>query len=127
MSTPTTALVGTEAVTMADLSAPLRVLRLLAAEHPDLPAPCMRVSTVFPDLLDLSFHPSLDEEGHGAFGVFEAWREALGIDPGSVVHGVQGGGLTLVLSVQTVFMGARLRLAGYADAPVPVPGVGVGS
>ncbi|MFE1728620.1 hypothetical protein ACFW6X_00430 [Streptomyces bacillaris] len=97
--------------TLTELSTPLLTLRLLASEFPHLPAPCVSVSTVFPDLLDLSFHDD--------FSGFEAWREALGIDPEDVVHHVQGNGHTGVLDVHGTFAGARLRLTGYATIPAP--------
>ena len=97
--------------TLADLNAPLMALRLLGVEFAHLPAPHVSVSTLFPDLLDLSFH--------GGFAGFEAWREALGIDPEDVVHHVQGDGRTGVLDVHGAFGGARLRLTGYATVPVP--------
>ncbi|WP_030751672.1 hypothetical protein [Streptomyces sp. NRRL F-5135] len=92
--------------TLNDLSAPLLALRLLAVEFAHLPAPSVSVSTVYPDLLHLSFHD-------GGFASFEAWREALEIDPAEVVHHVQGDGRTGVLDVHGVFAGARLRLTGY--------------
>ena len=97
--------------TLAELSTPLMTLRLLGSEFPHLPAPSVSVSTIFPDLLDLSFHDD--------FAGFEAWREALGIDPRDVVHHVQGNGRTGVLDVHGVFAGARLRLTGFAKVPSP--------
>lgn len=107
------------APTMSGLSAAVTVLASFVARFPDLPAVDVRVSTVFPDRLELSAHDDLT--------VFEAWREALGIDPGAVVHGVQSGGATRVLDAHAVFMGARLRLVGYSAIPTPVAGVGVAS
>ena len=95
--------------TLADLDAPLMALRMLGSEFAHLPAPHVSVSTIFPDLLRLSFHDD--------FAGFEAWREALGIDPQDVVHDVQGGGLTGVLDVHAEFAGARLRLTGFATIP----------
>ncbi|MFJ3962039.1 hypothetical protein [Streptomyces sp. NPDC090036] len=91
------------------LGGPLRVLRLLAVDHPHLPAPCVSVSTVTPDLLELSFHDDL--------AGFEAWREALGIDPGSVSHRVHAHGGTRVLKAETQFAGAWLHLIGFAKTP----------
>ncbi|WP_405789670.1 hypothetical protein OG753_21305 [Streptomyces sp. NBC_00029] len=95
--------------TLSSLDAPLRVLRLFAAEFPHLPAPCVRVTTIFPGRLELSFHDD--------FAGFEAWRDALGIAPESVSHGVQGGGCTRVLEAESDYAGALLRLVGFAKIP----------
>ncbi|MFI2734033.1 hypothetical protein [Streptomyces sp. NPDC018711] len=99
--------------TLADLSAPLMALRLLATEFPDLPALALDISTIYPDRLTMSVH-----DDHGAF---EAWREALNIAPESVVHDVQGGGRTRVLSVRTDFAGAVVELVGYSQVPAVEP------
>ncbi|MFE5977900.1 hypothetical protein ACFQ64_37695 [Streptomyces sp. NPDC056460] len=109
-------------LTLADLSAPLMALRTLGTDFPHLPAPCVAVSTVYPERLELSFHDN--------FGGFEAWREALDIASGSVVHRVQAGGQTGVLRVHVMFGGAELELVGYAKVPAVAPvlaGSGVGS
>lgn len=97
------------APTLAVLSAPLLVLRMFSAEFSHLPAPCVSVSTVYPDRLDLSFHND--------FGGFEAWREALGIAAESVSHHVQGDGRTRVLEAEADYAGARLSLTGFAKIP----------
>ncbi|QWQ42162.1 hypothetical protein KME66_14935 [Streptomyces sp. YPW6] len=107
------------APTMSGLSAAVTVLASLMDRFPDLPAVDVHVSTVFPDQVELSAHSGL--------AAFEAWREALGIEPGAVVHRVQSGGTTRVLDAQTVFTGIRLRLVGYAEIPAHVAGVGVAS
>jgi hypothetical protein len=90
---------------LESLGAALLALRVLSAEYPDLPAPCVSVSTVYPDRLDLALHDDLS--------AFEAWREALGIDPGAVAYGEQSGGRTRVLSALTDYAGARIRLTGF--------------
>ncbi|MFD0150790.1 hypothetical protein ACWGQ4_19660 [Streptomyces sp. NPDC055721] len=100
-------------LTLADLSAPLLTLRTLGAEFPHLPAPCVAVSTVYPERLELSFHDD--------FAAFEAWREALNIAPESVVHRVQVGGQTGVLRVHATFAGVELELTGYAKVPALEP------
>ncbi|MFJ8663116.1 hypothetical protein [Streptomyces sp. NPDC093795] len=100
-------------LTLADPSAPLMALRLLAADFPHLPAPCVDVSTVYPERLSLRFHDD--------FTGFEAWREALNIAPESVVHHVQGHGQTQVLNARTTFAGAELALTGYAPVSAAVP------
>ncbi|MEV7830330.1 hypothetical protein AB0P12_06830 [Streptomyces subrutilus] len=100
--------------TLSSLDAPLRVLRLFGAEVPHLPAPCVRVTTIYPDQLELAFHDDL--------AAFEAWREALQIAPESVSRGVQSGGRTHVLEAEVDYAGARLRLVGYAAIPTLAKG-----
>ncbi|MGI5259135.1 hypothetical protein [Streptomyces angustmyceticus] len=95
--------------TLSSLGAPLLLLRLFSAEYPHLPAPCLDVSTVYPDPLSLSFHDDL--------GGFEAWRDALGIAVESVRHHVQCDGRTWVLEGKADYAGARLHLVGYSKAP----------
>ncbi|MGW6971707.1 hypothetical protein [Streptomyces sp. NPDC054952] len=98
-----------KALLLQGLDAPLRVLRLFIAEFPHLPAPTVAVSTVYPDLLRLSFYDD--------FSGFEAWREALHIAPGVVDFHVHNDGLTGVLKVEIEYCGARLELVGFADVP----------
>ncbi|MFD9368932.1 hypothetical protein ACFWA6_14705 [Streptomyces sp. NPDC060020] len=93
-------------IPLSALGAPLMALRIFADEYRHLPAPCVSVSTVYPDLLELSFHDDLDG--------FETWCVALGIPSPSVSHGVQGGGRTQVLKAETSYSGGRVRLIGYA-------------
>ncbi|MBM4794604.1 hypothetical protein HXP44_21695 [Streptomyces sioyaensis] len=97
--------------TLSALGAPLRLLRMFSTEYPHLPAPCLDVSTVYPDLLTLSFHSDL--------GGFEAWRDALSIAVETVSHHVQGDGRTQVLEAEADYAGARLHLVGYAKIPAP--------
>ncbi|MFD3416757.1 hypothetical protein [Streptomyces decoyicus] len=97
--------------TLSSLGAPLLLLRMFSVEYPHLPAPCLDVSTVYPDLLTLSFHDDL--------GGFEAWRDALGIAAESVSHHVHSDGRTQVLEAKADYAGARLRLVGYAKTPTP--------
>lgn len=106
-----------ELLTLEGLSAPLRVLRLLAADFGHLPAPTVNVSPIYPNRLELALH----RDGlHG----FEVWREALGIAPNAVDFSVQCDGRTGVLRTLTAHAGAELELVGYGDvcAPVPVGG-----
>ncbi|WP_328632075.1 hypothetical protein [Streptomyces sp. NBC_00356] len=93
--------------TFADLSRPLTLLRQLAAEHPDLPAPHIDVSSIFPKQVEFSFHNSLSD--------FEAWRAALHIDPQCIEHHLQGGDTTICLKVSAEFGDARIRLVGYGQ------------
>ncbi|WP_328881807.1 hypothetical protein [Streptomyces sp. NBC_00299] len=102
-----------KAQTLDDLSVALRALRLLAVDFGHLPAPAVRVTTIYPDHLDLSFHDDLSG--------FEAWREALNIAPDAVSHGTQGDGRTRVLKTTGEFAGAVLVLSGFADITDPAP------
>jgi hypothetical protein len=99
---------------LRELEAPLLALRLLGTDYGGLPAPGVRVSTVYPDRLELDFH--------GDLAGFEAWREALGVAPGAVEYGEQGGGRTRVLRAQSSYAGADVVLTGYGDVPSTVTG-----
>ncbi|MFJ5270510.1 hypothetical protein [Streptomyces sp. NPDC088358] len=101
-----------DVLTLDGLSAPLRALRLLALDFPDLPAPVVDVSSIYPDRLSLSLHAP-----QGGFTAFEAWRTALGIDPNAVDFHVQCDHRTGVLSAQTEYGGADLTLTGYTEGP----------
>ena len=92
--------------TFADLSRPMALLRLLAADHPDLPAPDVLVSPIYPDRLTLSVH--------GDLAGFEAWREALGIDPEAVSRNTQSGGAKVVLTAAATVADADVDLVGFA-------------
>ncbi|EGX54417.1 hypothetical protein SZN_38058, partial [Streptomyces zinciresistens K42] len=45
-------------LTLDGLSVPLGALRLLAVDFPDLPAPVVDVSSLYPERLSLSLHSS---------------------------------------------------------------------
>ncbi|MER6556220.1 hypothetical protein ABT300_00390 [Streptomyces sp. NPDC001027] len=98
-----------DGLTLDDLSVPLRALRLLAGDFGHLAAPAVRVSTIWPDRLELGFHGDLAD--------FEAWRDALGIAPAAVSHNVQSGGHTHVLRASAQYAGAALELVAYAEVP----------
>jgi hypothetical protein len=84
----------------------MALMRLLAADHPHLPAPHVGVSPHYPYRLELSVH--------GDLGAFEAWREALGVDPEAVRRNTQSGGMTLVLTAATTIADAHVELVGYS-------------
>ncbi|WP_329286708.1 hypothetical protein [Streptomyces sp. NBC_01455] len=109
-------------LTLDALSAPLRALRLLALDFPDLPAPVVDVSSIYPDRLSLSVHPS-----NGGFAAFEAWRAALGIAPDAVDFNVQCDHRTAVLTAHTEFGGADVALTGFTEvaAGARMSGAGV--
>ncbi|MER5813332.1 hypothetical protein ABT143_35020, partial [Streptomyces sp. NPDC002033] len=77
---------------LREMQAPLLVLGVFAGHFWHLPAPTVSVSSVFPDRLDLDFFD--------APAAFEAWREALGIDPHTISEHVQLGGGSRVLKVE---------------------------
>ncbi|WP_327691342.1 hypothetical protein OG870_22725 [Streptomyces sp. NBC_00461] len=99
-----------DGMTLDELAVPLRALRLLATDFGHLAAPTVRVTPIFPDQLELSFH--------GDLAGFEAWREALDIVPDAVQYDTQGeSGRTCVLHASTKYAGAELELVGYGDVP----------
>ncbi|MFI6696692.1 hypothetical protein ACIBLA_34090 [Streptomyces sp. NPDC050433] len=99
------------ALAFADLSVPLRALRTLAVEFPELPAVDVRLTPIYPDRLELAIHHDLP--------AFEAWRTALGISPDAVAwHGDAG---TFWLEGETTFAGATVHLTGFAQLEQPVP------
>lgn len=102
---------------LTDLAAPLRVLRLLAVDYPELPAPTVDVSPTDPGTLRLAFHRT------GSLARFEAWRAALGIDPGTVSLDAIGSDL-LTLTADTSYAGATVRLTCYADTPPTAGAIG---
>lgn len=92
--------------TFSDLSRPMALMRLLATDHPNLPAPHVGVSPHHPHTLALSVH--------GDLAGFEAWREALGIAPEAVRRNTQSGGMTLVLSAAATIADAHVEIVGYS-------------
>ncbi|WP_329559833.1 hypothetical protein OG711_25310 [Streptomyces uncialis] len=104
--------------TLADLSAPLRALRLICADHPDLPAPNLDVCPIYPERLHLSFHSMSDTVP--SLAAFEVWRAALGVPDSTVDGHFQSDGRTWVLKARGEYAGATVELTAYADVP-PVP------
>ncbi|MFI9353142.1 hypothetical protein [Streptomyces lydicus] len=97
------------ALTMNGLVAPVRALGLLAADFPDLPAVNVNVSTIYPGRLEVVSYDDL--------GVFEVWREAVGILPESVTYNEQSAGRTRVLKASIDYAGVHLRLVGFSETP----------
>ncbi|MFE4671041.1 hypothetical protein [Streptomyces sp. NPDC056723] len=93
--------------TFADLSHPLALLRLLAADHPNLPAVDVHISRHSPDRLTL--------EVHGSLSTFEAWREALNIDPAAIRRNLQSADTTMVLSGFGTLADCNIQLVGYSS------------
>ncbi|WFB08615.1 hypothetical protein LRS74_17335 [Streptomyces sp. LX-29] len=103
-------------LTLGELSTPVLALHALATVHASLPAPSLSISTIYPDQLSLQFF--------GDLAAFEAWREALSIEPGGIEYGEQSGGRTRVLTGYTEYAGARIRLTAYGDVLIATAGGG---
>jgi hypothetical protein len=93
-------------VNLAELTVPMALLRSLAVDHPNLPAPYVSLSPHQGGRIDLSLHNDL--------GSFEVWREALGIEPSAVRRNLQSGDMTLVLTAHGEISGTKVQLTGYA-------------
>ncbi|MEV7865288.1 hypothetical protein AB0P17_04085 [Streptomyces sp. NPDC088124] len=99
----------TATLVLNDLAVPLRALRMLAVDFPDLPAVEAQMSPIYPNRLDLGLHDDL--------AAFEMWRTALGI-PGEVVTFHQEpGGTSMWLNCRTEYAGADLHLTGFGRLP----------
>ncbi|MGW8505179.1 hypothetical protein [Streptomyces sp. CLCI03] len=96
---------------LSAMGAPLMALRIFADEFRHLPAPCVSISTISPDLLELSFHDDADG--------FEIWCEALRIRPGAVQHSVHGDGRTGVMQAVTNYSGGPVKLICFTTIPTP--------
>ncbi|WP_331445811.1 hypothetical protein [Streptomyces xanthochromogenes] len=94
---------------LLDLSRPMAVLQELGREFPLLPAPHVDINSIYPSQIRLSFHRSL--------GDFEAWREALGIDPAAVRQNTQSGDMTLVLHGSATRDDVLIELTAYGPNP----------
>ncbi|MEU5774285.1 hypothetical protein ABZ819_13490 [Streptomyces venezuelae] len=94
--------------TAQSLAVPLRALRLLVLDFPDLPAPTVGLTPIYPERLELSLHDDL--------GSFEPWRNALSIGRGEVDFHTQGDGETWVLQASIDYAGATVRLTAYGAA-----------
>ncbi|MGB8944077.1 MAG: hypothetical protein WCD21_28180 [Streptomyces sp.] len=94
--------------TLNDLSSALTALRVLSADLPDMPAPTVHITPVFPRMLELALHDDL--------GAFEPWRNALGIARQDIDFRTQDDGRTWVLRATTDYAGARVKLIAFGDA-----------
>ncbi|MFE9483425.1 hypothetical protein ACFYNM_33085 [Streptomyces spororaveus] len=99
----------TAPIALSAMGAPLMALRIFENEYRHLPAPCVSISTIYPNLLELAFHDDL--EG------FWTWCEALRISHRKVQQSVQVGGRTRVMKAETNYSGGPVRLIGYATIP----------
>lgn len=105
--------------TLNGLTPALTALRVLSADLPDMPAPAVRVTPIYPTLLELALHDDL--------GAFEPWRIALGIDREAIDFRTQGDGRTWVLCATTDYAGARVKLIAFGAVlrrPLPLVGGG---
>ncbi|GAA2614388.1 hypothetical protein GCM10010425_03580 [Streptomyces spororaveus] len=96
---------------LSSMAAPLMALRIFDDEYRHLPAPCVTISTVYPDLLELSFHDDADG--------FETWCQALGIRPRAVQHSVHSDGRTSVMKAVTNYSGGPVKLICFTTIPAP--------
>ncbi|MCX4665109.1 hypothetical protein OG453_00215 [Streptomyces sp. NBC_01381] len=93
--------------TMDGLSPALTALRVLSVDFPEMPAPTVRVTPIYPTVLDLALHDDL--------GAFEPWRIALRIAREDIDFHTQSDGRTWVLCASTDYAGARVKLIAYGD------------
>ncbi|MFI1949397.1 hypothetical protein ACH46F_36795 [Streptomyces virginiae] len=96
---------------LSSMAAPLMALRIFEDIYRHLPAPCVSISTVYPDLLELSFYDDADG--------FEIWSEALRIRPGAVQHSVHGDSRTRVMKAVTNYSGGPVKLICFTTIPAP--------
>lgn len=89
------------------LAPALSALRLLAVDFPEMPAPTVHVSPIYPTLLELSLHDDL--------GAFEPWRIGLRIAREDIDFHTQSDGRTWVLCAATDYAGARVKLSAYGE------------
>lgn len=92
--------------TFADLSAPFALLRLLAADHPDLPAVTVLISRHAPDRLSLEVHNDL--------AAFEAWRDVLNIAPELVRRNLHSADTGMTLTGNTTVADCQVEIVAYA-------------
>jgi hypothetical protein len=91
---------------LADQLVALEALVVIGRTFAHLPGVSLNLSTVYPDTIRVHVHDDL--------GVFETWREALGVHADDVVYKTYGHQLTLTAS--TTFHAATVELTGYAPA-----------
>ncbi|MET9598105.1 hypothetical protein [Streptomyces sp. NPDC006459] len=96
---------------LSAMAAPLMALRIFEDQYRHLPAPCVSISTVYPNLLELSFHDDADG--------FETWCQALGIRPCTVRHSVHSDGRTSVMKAVTNYSGGPVKLICFTTIPAP--------
>ncbi|MEV7506787.1 hypothetical protein AB0O57_02380 [Streptomyces sp. NPDC091201] len=99
---------------LSAMAAPLMALSIFTDRYRHLPAPCVSISTVYPTLLELSFHDDVDG--------FEMWRQALGIRRNNVQHSVHGDGRTAVMKAETNHSGGPVKLICFTTLPAPQGG-----
>ncbi|MER7412966.1 hypothetical protein [Streptomyces cacaoi] len=85
-----------------DLSAPITTLALLLARR-DLPAAHIKISSIFPDRLTVSFHDNPD--------AFRHWLTALGLTPEDGIN--QAADNRAWTTVTTSYGGADIELFSF--------------
>ncbi|MEU6902293.1 hypothetical protein [Streptomyces virginiae] len=99
----------TREMPLAAMASPLMALRIFEGMYRHLPAPCVSISTVCPNLLELSFYEDADG--------FETWCQALGIPLGKVAHSVHADGHTSVMKAVTNYSGGPVKLICFTTIP----------
>ncbi|MEU6398601.1 hypothetical protein ABZ867_16725 [Streptomyces cinnamoneus] len=94
---------------LSSMGSPLMALRIFEDMYRHLPAPCVSISTVYPNLLELSFYEDADG--------FETWCQALGIPLRKVAHSVHADGRTSVMKAVTDYSGGRVKLICFTTIP----------
>ncbi|MFJ8567111.1 hypothetical protein [Streptomyces sp. NPDC093514] len=94
---------------LSAMASPLMALRIFENMYRHLPAPCVSISTVYPNLLELSFYEDADG--------FETWCQVLGIPLGMVAHSVHADGRTSVMKAVTNYSGGPVKLICFTTIP----------
>ncbi|MET9568826.1 hypothetical protein ABZY34_06765 [Streptomyces virginiae] len=102
---------STPSMPLSSMAAPLMALRIFEGRYRHLPAPCVSISTVYPNVLELSFFD--DSDG------FETWCQALGISFRTVRHSVHDDGRTSVMKAETNYSGGPVKLVCFTTIPAP--------
>ncbi|MEU7149175.1 hypothetical protein AB0B15_14235 [Streptomyces sp. NPDC045456] len=92
--------------TLADQQAVLDAAAGLARTFGHLPAASIHVDLIDPGWVMVAIHDDLP--------AFEAWREALGVEPSDVEFGLFVERGHMILEARTRFMGAEIEVHGYA-------------
>lgn len=100
------------ALTVASQARAIRALAFLADRFATLPSTSFTVGTVCgPDGIEEGIHIDL----HACAADFEAWRAALGIDPGGIEYSELS--RCQCLRAYTAYEGVPVQLTGYLPYP----------
>lgn len=107
--------------TMSEFRPVIGALHRLVGEFPHLPTAAFSFGTV---VYRGRVEAGVDITRHGSFADFEAWREALGIDPATVTwkHSSTDHGPYELLVAEGTFAGVPVVLSGFTSMPAaPAP------